>query len=131
MRERSQLSLAGARDGIRINLERGSIIVEAAKQRGGHLYVATDDCTVSVVGTVFAVSTGVKGSRVSVLQGEVHVAQQSSAKQSLYPGQQVTTTPTLNKVSIEDEISWSRNLDTHLALLRALADVNSFLHDRI
>jgi FecR protein/Protein of unknown function (DUF3352) len=131
MRERSQLSLTGTHDGIRINLDRGSVIVEAAKQRDGHLYVATEDCTVSVVGTVFAVSTGVKGSRVSVIQGEVHVSQQSSAEKSLYPGQQVTTTPTLNKVSIEEEISWSRNLDTHLALLRALADVNNFLRDRI
>jgi hypothetical protein len=131
MRERSQLSLTGTHDGIRINLDRGSVIVEAAKQRDGHLYVATEDCTVSVVGTVFAVSTGVKGSRVSVLQGEVHVSQQSSGEKSLYPGQQVTTTPTLYQVSIEEEISWSRNLDTHLALLRALADVNNFLRDRI
>ena len=131
MRERSQLSLTGTHDGIRINLDRGSVIVEAAKQRDGHLYVATEDCTVSVVGTVFAVSTGVKGSRVSVIQGEVHVSQQSSGEKSLYPGQQVTTTPTLYQVSIEEEISWSRNLDTHLALLRALADVNNFLRDRI
>jgi len=131
MRERSQLSLTGTHDGIRINLDRGSVIVEAAKQRDGHLYVATEDCTVSVVGTVFAVSTGVKGSRVSVIQGEVHVSQQSSGEKSLYPGQQVTTTPTLYQVSIEEEISWSRNVDTHLALLRALADVNNFLRDRI
>jgi hypothetical protein len=131
MRERSQLSLTGTHDGIRINLDRGSVIVEAAKQRDGHLYVATEDCTVSVVGTVFAVSTGVKGSRVSVIQGEVHVSQQSSGEKSLYPGQQVTTTPTLYQVSIEEEISWSRNLDTHLALLRALADVNNFLRDRV
>src|SRR5262245_48566632 len=131
MRERSQLSLTGTHDGIRINLDRGSVIVEAAKQRNGHLYVATEDCTVSVVGTIFAVSTGVKGSRVSVLQGEVHVAQSQSNDRALYPGQQVTTSPNLNKVSIEQEISWSSNRDTHLALLRALADVNAFLRDRI
>jgi len=131
MRERSQLSLTGTHDGISINLHRGSVIVEAAKQRGGHLYVATEDATISVVGTVFVVSTGVKGSRVSVIQGEVHVTQQSTPEKWLHPGQQVTTTPSLNKVSIEEEISWSRNLDTHLALLRALADVNNFLHDRI
>src|SRR4030095_4213785 len=115
-------------DGIRINLDRGSVIVEAAKQHDGHLYVATQDCTVSVVGTVFAVSAGVKGSRVSVLEGEVHVTQAASAEKSLYPGQQATTSPSLENVSIEQEISWSRNLDTHLALLRALADVNAFLH---
>ena len=131
MRERSQLSLAGAHDGIRINLERGSVIVEAAKQRNGHLYVATEDCTVSVVGTVFAVSSGVKGSRVSVIQGEVHVTQNGSTEKALHPGQQLTTSPSLTNVSIEDEISWSRNLDTHLALLRALADVNDFLRDRV
>jgi hypothetical protein len=131
MRERSQLSLTGTHDGVRVNLDRGSVIVEAAKQRNGHLYVGTEDCTVSVVGTVFAVSTGVKGSRVSVLEGEVRVARPSAAEQALNPGQQLTTTPSLTPVSIEDEISWSRNLDTHLALLRALADVNAFLRDRI
>ena len=131
MRERSQLSLTGTHDGIRINLDRGSVIVEAAKQRGGHLYVGTEDCTVSVVGTVFAVSAGVKGSRVSVLEGEVRVTQTASAEKALYPGQQVTTSPNLDRVSIEQEISWSRNLDTHLALLRALADVNAFLRNRV
>jgi predicted anti-sigma-YlaC factor YlaD len=131
MRERSQLSLTGSRDGIRVNLDRGSVIIEAAKQRNGHLYVATDDCTVSVVGTVFAVSSGVKGSRVSVLEGEVHVAQSSSAEQALRPGEQMTTTPNLAAVTIAEEISWSRNRDTHLALLRALADVNAFLRDRV
>ena len=131
MRERSQVSLTGAHDGIRINLDRGSVIVQAAKQRNGHLYVATDDCTVSVVGTVFAVSSGVKGSRVSVLEGEVHVSQASAPEKALFPGQQMTTNPSLTPVSIEDEISWSRNLDTHLALLHALAEVNAFLKDRI
>jgi len=131
MRERSQLSLAGTHDGVRINLDRGSVIVEAAKQRNGHLYVGTDDCTVSVVGTVFAVSAGVKGSRVSVLEGEVHVSQSSTEEKAIFPGQQLTTSPSLTPVSIEDEISWSRNLDTHLALLRALADVNKFLAGKI
>jgi hypothetical protein len=131
MRERSQLSLSGARDGIRVDVDRGSVIVEAAKQRGGHLYVATEDCTVSVVGTVFAVSAGVKGARVSVLEGEVRVAARESVEQTLLPGQQMTTTPSLERVPIQDEIAWSRNLDTHLALLRAVADVNAFLRDRV
>jgi hypothetical protein len=131
MRERSQLSLRGTYDGIRVDLARGSVIVEAAKQRDGHLYVGTEDCTISVTGTVFAVSTGVKGSRVSVIEGEVHVSQSAATEKALFPGQQIITSPTLENVSIEQEISWSRNLSTHLALLRALADVNAFLRDRV
>jgi hypothetical protein len=131
MRERSQLSLAGARDGISINLDRGSVIVEAAEQRNGHLYVRTEDCTVSVVGTVFAVSTGIKGSRVSVIEGEVHVGQQSLPQKALHPGQQMTTASSVSNVPIAEEIAWSGSLDTHLAMLRALADVNSFLRDRV
>jgi ferric-dicitrate binding protein FerR (iron transport regulator) len=131
MRERSQLWLTGTHDGIRIHLERGSVIIEAARQRDGHLYVATEDCSVAVVGTVFAVSTGVKGSRVSVLQGEVHVSQPALPEKTLYSGQQMTTAPVLENVSIAQEISWSRNLDTHLALLRAMADVNTFLQGRV
>jgi ferric-dicitrate binding protein FerR (iron transport regulator) len=104
MRERSQLSLNGTHDGVRISLDRGSVIVEAARQRNGHLYVGTEDCTVSVVGTVFAVSAGVKGSRVSVIEGEVHVSQPSEEEKAIFPGQQLTTTPNLTPVSIEEEI---------------------------
>ncbi len=49
MRERSEMTLVPASDGVRIQLERGSVIVRAAEQRDGHLYVSTDDVDVSVV----------------------------------------------------------------------------------
>jgi hypothetical protein len=67
---------------LTIRLGRGSVMVEAAKRRKGHLFVDTGDCRVAVTGTLFGVSAGVKGSRVSVVQGEVHVAQDSQEQDS-------------------------------------------------
>jgi ferric-dicitrate binding protein FerR (iron transport regulator) len=57
MRSQSELSLERADGGVRIRLNRGGVIVNAAKQRAGrHLYVQTKDMTVSVVGTIFLVN---------------------------------------------------------------------------
>jgi ferric-dicitrate binding protein FerR (iron transport regulator) len=75
MGARSELSLTRARDGVKVRLARGNVIVAAAKQHG-HLYVQTTDCTVAVVGTMFSVSSGVKGSRVAVIEGEVEVTEE-------------------------------------------------------
>jgi ferric-dicitrate binding protein FerR (iron transport regulator) len=109
MRERSEFSATQAASDLTIRLGRGSIIVQAAKRKTGHLYVATADCRVAVTGTVFSVTNGVKGSRVSVVQGEVHVTQDNSNEKILHPGDQAVTSPSLEPVSVKDDIAWSRN----------------------
>ena len=130
MRERSEISLMAAADGIRIRLERGSIIVRAAEQRSGHLYVSTDDIEVSVVGTVFSVSEGAKGSRVSVIEGEVHVENEST-ETALFPGEQFNSTESLTLVPIEQEIAWSQELELHIALLSEFSRARDQLRDAI
>ena len=120
MRERSGLSLSRKRSGMTIRLARGSVIVQAAKQRDGHLYVSTNDCLVSVKGTVFAVDSGTKGSRVAVLQGVVQV-DEANQKKLLHPGEQLSTSDAMAPAPIKDEIAWSRDANQHLALLGEFA----------
>lgn len=124
MAERAGLSLAAGRGGNTIQLERGRIIVQAARQRPRHLYVATDDCLVSVTGTIFAVNHGTKGSRVSVVEGEVHVetlaAANAPAVLVLHPGDQATTRPNVAAVPVRQEVAWSRDASRYDALLAEL-----------
>lgn len=126
MRERTELAVSAARDGLTVQLAGGAVIVEAAKQRRGHLYVAAPDCLVSVTGTVFSVNSGPKGSRVSVAEGEVKVAQGSNVR-TLHPGEQASTGATVGAAPVADEFAWSRDADKHLALLNALATVQKKL----
>ena len=122
MRSQSELALQTAADGVLLQLNGGSIIVTAAKQRNGHLYVRTKDVTVSVVGTVFFVNAEQAGSRVAVIQGEVHVQQGTTGK-TLLPGEQVATSSAMPSIPMVEEISWSRNVQAHLAFLeRAIGE---------
>ncbi|HKC65402.1 MAG TPA: FecR domain-containing protein, partial [Pyrinomonadaceae bacterium] len=130
MRERSELSLSQNTDGTTIHLNRGNVIVEAAKQRGGHLYVATDDALVSVTGTIFSVNNGTKGSRVSVIEGEVHVNHAGDEK-VLHPGDQTTTNASLELVPIQEEISWSRNADRYVKLIGELTALSHEINKRV
>ncbi len=116
MRARSEIALDDSRRGTTIALGRGSVIVQAADQRQRHLYVATDECLVSVTGTIFSVNHGTKGSRVSVIEGEVRVAY-SGEEAVLFPGEQLATNHHLAQVPIASEIDWSRDLDQYLTLL--------------
>jgi len=107
MRERSELSTSQNGQDITVHLGRGDLVFQAAKRRSGHLYVATADCRVAVTGTVFSVNAGVKGSRVSVLQGEVRVAQDNQEK-ILHPGDQSVSGSNLDPAPIQYDIAWSR-----------------------
>jgi len=118
MRSQSELSLDRAEDGISIHLRTGGIIVNAAKQRSGHLYVRTKDVTVSVVGTVFLVNAEDDGSRVGVIEGEVRV-REGTLETRLQPGQQVSTSRAVATRPLKEEITWSRHAKAHLAILEA------------
>jgi hypothetical protein len=116
MAERSDLSVSREWRGTTIHLDGGHIIVQAAKQRTGRLYVATDDCLVSVKGTIFSVNHGTKGSRVAVIEGVVRVATGDQTT-DLRAGDEQTSGASVSKVPIQNEIAWSRNSARYLALL--------------
>jgi hypothetical protein len=118
--ERSRFSVIDGAQGTTIHLIGGNIIVQAAKQtQSRHLYVQTDDCTVSVIGTVFSVNNGTKGSRVSVVEGEVHV-EHGGKQDVLHPGDQVATTANIERVPVKDEIAWSRDAARYGQMLASL-----------
>ncbi len=58
--------------------------------------MTTSDCEVAVKGTIFAVNHGLKGSRVSVIEGEVEV-RQGGTESMLLPGDQLTTDDRLQR----------------------------------
>jgi ferric-dicitrate binding protein FerR (iron transport regulator) len=126
MSQRTDLWVSRGWRGTTIHLARGKIIVRAAQQRYGRLYVATRDCLISVKGTIFAVDEGMKGSRVSVIQGEVEVEQGSNV-QLLHPGDQISTQASLTPVSLTRDISWSRSSGEYLALLSEFAGLHKQL----
>ena len=119
MNERAQFAVSMSRQDTTVALDRGDIIVQAAKRQKGHLYVAAKDCRVAVTGTVFSVNSGIKGSRVSVIEGEVHVAG-ASGMHVLHPGDQLSTSASVAAVPVTKEIAWSQNADKHMAMLAEL-----------
>jgi hypothetical protein len=122
-KERSEFYVSENSDGVTVHLDRGNVIVQAAKQRERHLYVSTPDSLVSVTGTIFSVNSGTKGSRVSVVEGEVHV-NHAGTERVLHPGDQTTTQASLELVPIKDEIAWSRQSTKYVKLLSELAQLH-------
>ncbi|HEU4936740.1 MAG TPA: FecR domain-containing protein [Vicinamibacterales bacterium] len=119
--ERTELYVTAAWSGQAIHLQRGDIIVKAAKQRRGHLQVLTRDSIASVKGTVFAVSSGMGGSVVSVVEGSVAV-NQPGKEVLLKPGQQAASIPTLAS-SVATAVSWSPDAESYLQLLASFVKI--------
>ena len=119
--ERTELFVTAAWSGQAIHLQRGDVIVKAAKQRRGHLRVLTRDSIASVKGTVFAVSAGMGGSVVSVVEGSVAV-NQPGREVLLSPGQQAASIPALTS-SVAEAVSWSPDAESYLELLRSFVKI--------
>lgn len=130
MSDRTELTVAKRRDGSTVRLGGGAIIVEASPQGSGHLDVRTNDCLVAVKGTIFAVNSGTKGSRVSVVEGAVRVA--ADGRESLLnPGDQMTTSDSVTAVAVGDEIAWSKDASRYVQLLHELASLRKDLDARV
>jgi hypothetical protein len=123
--ERTEVSVHAAWSGKVIRLQRGDIIVQAAKQHRGYLRVQTRDAVASVKGTIFSVSAGLSGSQVSVLEGAVAVAQAGS-EVFLKPGEQTASNSALIS-SIRDRFSWSLNAGNYASILASLSKIEQQL----
>ena len=118
--ERSALAIGARGHDMTLALDKGAVIVHAARRTSGHLYVKTPDCRVAVTGTLFSVDAGMKGSRVAVLQGAVHVAF-AGRDSLLQAGDQIATSENLSPEPLDQQVSWSHNREQYLPLLAQFA----------
>ena len=130
VKERSELAIESARRGTTVRVDRGSVIVEAAPQGRGRLFVSTDDCLVSVKGTIFAVSRGTRGSRVAVIEGQVRV-DYAGAERTLYAGDRTATYAGGPSHGLHHELAWSQGVDRYLELVREVQALREELEDRL
>jgi hypothetical protein len=114
--ERSVLGIDARGHNVTISLDNGAVIVQAAKRDQGHLYLKTPDCRVAVTGTVFYVNSGIKGSRVAVLQGSVQVMH-AGMDTLVHAGDQLATNDNLSPEPVAQQISWSQDREQYLLLL--------------
>ena len=126
MNERSELSITGAFSGNTIKLDRGNIVVQAAKQKRGSLKVATRESTVSVKGTIFSVATGLRGTQVAVVEGNVLV-EQGGKTEDLLPGQATGSDATLKRTTVSQQVAWSKDPARYIALLGEMDELKKKL----
>ncbi len=118
--QRSALAVGARGRDMTVSLDGGDVIVQAAKRTSGHLYVKTPDCRVAVTGTVFSVNSGIKGSRVAVLQGAVQVTH-SGIQAMLHPGDQIATSDNITPEPLADQFAWSADREKYVGILAQLA----------
>jgi hypothetical protein len=126
MKDRSEFSIDQTLRGTTIHLGSGSVIVEAAKQKD-HLYLDTGDSLVAVTGTIFSANAGTKGSRVSVIEGNVNLDHNGNER-TLKAGEQATTSNSIETIPVKDEVAWSRNAARYTQTLDALTALNKQLN---
>jgi len=126
--ERTELFATAAWSGQSIHLQRGDVVVRAAKQRRGRLQVLTRDSIASVKGTVFAVSAGLGGSVVSVVEGSVAV-RQPGTDVLLSPGEQAASNPALAS-TVAEAVAWSPEAANYLELLASVVKIERQLAER-
>lgn len=127
--ERTEFYVTAAWSGQAIHLQRGDVIVKAAKQRRGHLRVVTRDSVASVKGTVFAVSAGMGGSVVSVVEGAVEV-NQPGKDVLLHPGEQAASIPALTS-TVAEAVAWSPSADEYLEILASFVKIERQLAEQL
>jgi hypothetical protein len=123
MNERAELSISAAYTGSTIRLERGNILVQAAKQKRGTLKVATRDSVVNVKGTIFSVAAGLLGTQVAVVEGHV-VVEQGGKAEDLRPGQVTGSDLNLKRTTVRDQIAWSKDEAKYLAMVGEMAELS-------
>lgn len=126
MKDRSEFYITNNLQGTTIHLNRGAIVIEAANQGKKKLFVDTGDSRVAVTGTTFSVNSGTKGSRVSVIEGEVRL-DYGGNERVLRAGEQASTSAAIARVPVKDEVSWSRNAGKYAETLAALNALNKEL----
>jgi FecR protein/Putative zinc-finger len=124
--QRSTLDVSARGRNTTVALEDGALIVTAAHRTSGHLYVKTPDCRLAVTGTLFSVDSGIKGSRVAVLQGSVDVAH-SGVHALLHPGEQMATSDNLAPEPLDQEFAWSADREKYIGLMAELAHVQHLI----
>ncbi len=120
MRSNSELSLDSEKDGIRIRLKKGAVVVDASGAASHSperepVHVVTNTVTASALAAGFLVHIKETTTLVAAIWGEVRVDQGGEIT-TLQPGMQ-TSTSSMGPASLSEELTWSRIAPANIATL--------------